>query len=421
MNHQIIESTILISNNPQVIEQIQSCFDKHEIIDIITKKSEAHLLSIDLPDLIIIDFTDWQLAFAILDQIVADPWLHYQNIISICSSDEVTHRVDGHKIINLITAISHFNILRDIPVVLKIIRENKALQYRRSYETSVFTKISGRHAVSNSLLEIEVITNLVAAYLFNANKIDISRKNRIKIALSELFLNALEHGNCEIGFKEKSKWLEAGKGMSELIKEKCKNQNIAKREIRFFYEINQNYSDFTIEDDGAGFDWQKYVSPNEDRVYTRMNGRGIIMAHTLASRLEYNTAGNSVKCSIDHKELSSNNCPAVLSHIRPEIIPQGTTIVKEGDRSSYLYFIYKGSYLVSINDKPISILTPDDIFMGEMAFMLNGRRSATITSISDGEVVMISKKEFIAIIREFPYYSLFLAKILAQRLSKSHS
>ncbi len=421
MEQQYIEATALISNDPQVIEQVQSCFNSNELVDVISTEDDVETLSIELPELIIIDFTNWELAFSVLDRIIADPWLHYQNIISVCSSYEVAHRVEAHKAVNLIAAISQYDILRDIPKVLSVVRSNRSLLFHRGYETMVFDKISGNCALRGEYLEIEVLCNLACSYLFNANKVDSSRKNRLKTALTELFVNALEHGNCEIGYYEKAEWLESGKKVGDLIAEKQVETRIANREIRFSYEINRDYSDFIIEDDGVGFDWKAFMDFEKDGNYTDVNGRGIIMAHTSSARLEYNKKGNSVTCSIDHKELSSNSCPAVLSHLSPEVISEGATILKQGDRSSYLYFISKGRYLVTVDEKPVSILTPDDIFMGEMSFLLNGKRSATITALSEGAVVRISKREFISVIREYPYYTLFLARLLARRLNRSNS
>ena len=63
-----------------------------------------------------------------------------------------------------------------------------------------------------------------------------------------------------------------------------------------------------------------------------------------------------------------------------------------------------------------SVLTPYDVFLGRMSFLLNNRRSATVRAISDGCLVRISKKEFVEGIREKPRYSLVLSQLLAQRI-----
>src|SRR4030067_748422 len=50
-------------------------------------------------------------------------------------------------------------------------------------------------------------SNLLANFLFNANLVDMDGKVRFYVALMELLINAIEHGNCRISYEEKSAWL----------------------------------------------------------------------------------------------------------------------------------------------------------------------------------------------------------------------
>ena len=51
-------------------------------------------------------------------------------------------------------------------------------------------------------------SNLLANFLYNANLIDHERKVRFYVATMELLINAIEHGNCQITYEEKSAYLE---------------------------------------------------------------------------------------------------------------------------------------------------------------------------------------------------------------------
>ncbi len=53
-----------------------------------------------------------------------------------------------------------------------------------------------------------------------------------------------------------------------------------------------------------------------------------------------------------------------------------------------------------------------------MSFLLNDRRSATVLSNGRSVVKPILKKAFLNVIKEKPHYGIFLARLLAQRLSK---
>ncbi|MBQ5433441.1 MAG: hypothetical protein IIU30_08335, partial [Treponema sp.] len=53
---------------------------------------------------------------------------------------------------------------------------------------------------------------------------------------------------------------------------------------------------------------------------------------------------------------------------------------------------------------------------GEMAFLLNDRRTATVVSVGSCRVIKVPKSAFLSLIRKNPHYGIFLSKVLAQRL-----
>jgi len=73
-----------------------------------------------------------------------------------------------------------------------------------------------------------------------------------------------------------------------------------------------------------------------------------------------------------------------------------------------------------VNDQVVSTMSPEDIFMGEMAFLLDNQRSATVRARTEGTLVGISKKDFIEAIKKKPHYALFLSRLLAQRIQRAN-
>jgi CRP-like cAMP-binding protein len=72
-----------------------------------------------------------------------------------------------------------------------------------------------------------------------------------------------------------------------------------------------------------------------------------------------------------------------------------------------------GKIAVINTNKIISSLTPADIFLGEMSFLLDNIRSATVVSEERSVLLKISKKDFLEAIKSNPYYCLLLARLLA--------
>lgn len=56
--------------------------------------------------------------------------------------------------------------------------------------------------------------------------------------------------------------------------------------------------------------------------------------------------------------------------------------------------------------------------VGEMAFLLNDGRTASILAVGDCCLRKISKTAFLTLIRKNPHYGVFLSKMLATRLAK---
>ncbi|MEW5814344.1 MAG: cyclic nucleotide-binding domain-containing protein [Spirochaetota bacterium] len=93
-------------------------------------------------------------------------------------------------------------------------------------------------------------------------------------------------------------------------------------------------------------------------------------------------------------------------------------IFKEGEESNFLYYIVSGKLKIYSKGEFISALTPEDIFLGEMSFLGNNQRSATVKSAGKSTLIKVSRDEFLTVVKENPHYGIFLAKLLAQRLSR---
>ena len=58
-----------------------------------------------------------------------------------------------------------------------------------------------------------------------------------------------------------------------------------------------------------------------------------------------------------------------------------------------------------MNQSVVDTLSADDIFMGEMSFLLNNRRTATVRATTDGTLIRISKKGFVDAVKAKPQYA----------------
>lgn len=112
--------------------------------------------------------------------------------------------------------------------------------------------------------------------------------------LTELMLNAIEHGNLGITYAEKKQLMLSGHLYDEIQRRARLIENQHKYAY-VSYEETDEYIQVHIKDQGKGFNWQQYLHLSPDRARDP-NGRGIATAKLSFTSLEYQGNGNEVIC-----------------------------------------------------------------------------------------------------------------------------
>jgi CheY-like chemotaxis protein len=120
---------------------------------------------------------------------------------------------------------------------------------------------------------------------------------QVVYGLSELMINAVEHGNLGITYEEKKQMVMKGGWMQEVEKRLSLEENRGKYAIlEFMYSPPEIV--ITIRDQGKGFDWKRYMEFSPERL-TDPNGRGIAMSKTFYfPQMEFKGCGNEVICRV---------------------------------------------------------------------------------------------------------------------------
>jgi CRP/FNR family cyclic AMP-dependent transcriptional regulator len=103
------------------------------------------------------------------------------------------------------------------------------------------------------------------------------------------------------------------------------------------------------------------------------------------------------------------------NNIEVQCFKAGDVVFREGDEAKELFVIKSGRVRVQIGNRTVTELGQNDIF-GEMALIDSQPRSATVTAISDVELVPVSEKQFLFLVSQTPFFALKVMRVLAQRL-----
>jgi CRP/FNR family transcriptional regulator, cyclic AMP receptor protein len=95
-------------------------------------------------------------------------------------------------------------------------------------------------------------------------------------------------------------------------------------------------------------------------------------------------------------------------------VDQGEILVKEGQSGRELFLILDGTVEVMQSGRRVNALGPCDFF-GELGALNRGPRSATVTALSDLELLVIGPREFDSL-AQIPGFRNALFKRLANRL-----
>ena len=376
-------------------------------------------LKYELPEVNVINFADQNIdAQSILDLIKSDPWLHYGGIIGVHSARQEKELSEQMPDSNIISLIPRGHFVQTFFRVLRIIVQNRQILFQRGIQTYLTGTISGNLVMDNDPFSVRTYANLVTNFLYNSHYIDVDTKERLHVGLSEMLMNAVEHGNCRISYEEKTEWLEKYGDIIELIREKTRDPEIRRKRVYFSYRITPERSYFRIRDEGEGFDWRSRVETKENGPSLEMHGHGIAMTKHYMENLQYNDAGNEVSFELAHRNAEANEVPGIFRGQEETHFRDRDVIFTEGEESNYLYYLVAGTLDVYSGGEHITTLTPEDMFLGEMSFLLNDRRSATVISRGQSTLIRISKNSFVNAIKENPHYGIFLARLLAQRLSR---
>jgi len=147
--------------------------------------------------------------------------------------------------------------------------------------------------IGNYLVNLEEVTIRITRNLkkFLPN----GTSKMIKIALREIILNSIEHGNLGITFEEKSK-AQAENRYFELLKKRQTDTEHLGKKIKIAYSLNEKILKYTITDEGKGFDHKALMKKFNDIANENFltHGRGISMALSIFDEINYNDKGNEV-------------------------------------------------------------------------------------------------------------------------------
>ena len=112
---------------------------------------------------------------------------------------------------------------------------------------------------------------------------------------------------------------------------------------------------------------------------------------------------------------SKKELEAIAAQADELVVPAGKALTKEGDRGREFMVIVDGSAEVRKNGRRVNILGSGD-FLGEIALISGGPRTATVTTTSDVDILVLTDRAFRQLTKQMPSIHKSVVQALSERL-----
>jgi CheY-like chemotaxis protein len=120
---------------------------------------------------------------------------------------------------------------------------------------------------------------------------DESELMQVGIAIHEAMVNAMHHGNLEIGSESR----EAGGDVYQsLIEQRLASEPYRDRRVHVTLKLTRTKLVCVIRDEGPGFDPAQVPDPTNPDHLERVTGRGLFLIWTFMDRVTHNETGNQI-------------------------------------------------------------------------------------------------------------------------------
>lgn len=149
--------------------------------------------------------------------------------------------------------------------------------------------------IENDPTRISRVLNVVVEEVARMELADRPDDFRLRLALEEALMNAVVHGNLEVG----SDLREAGDGAYERLIERRRHQEKYRgRRVRLTCDLRRDEAVFVVRDEGIGFDVNRLPDPRSRERVGRPAGRGVLLMRAFMDEVEFSHGGTVVTMTV---------------------------------------------------------------------------------------------------------------------------
>jgi CheY-like chemotaxis protein/anti-sigma regulatory factor (Ser/Thr protein kinase) len=146
--------------------------------------------------------------------------------------------------------------------------------------------------LENDIALIPPLVNCCKENLARIRLLDNTELIRVTVALREALMNAIIHGNLEVGSALRDTDLDA---YYRLIEERRTQSPYVHRRVHVHVKESGHQVEYVIRDEGPGFDPAEIPDPTDPENMEKASGRGLLLIRTFMSEFAHNGHGNEIR------------------------------------------------------------------------------------------------------------------------------
>jgi CheY-like chemotaxis protein len=152
------------------------------------------------------------------------------------------------------------------------------------------------HTESHFILDNDtsLIPSLIGHLETNLKRMQLCDENgliRVAVALREALVNAIQHGNLEIGSELRE---QDDQRYYHLIEERREQEPYQDRRVHVYAKESHREAVYVIRDEGPGFDPSTLPDPTDPANLAKVSGRGLLLIRTFMDEVNHNAQGNEI-------------------------------------------------------------------------------------------------------------------------------
>jgi CheY-like chemotaxis protein/anti-sigma regulatory factor (Ser/Thr protein kinase) len=183
------------------------------------------------------------------------------------------------------------NLIRDLPETLTQVLEAAQTRLTEGRLFSCLLESESRFVLNNDLALIGPLIGHIHELLDRLKLCDGTGQIRVSVALREALVNAIQHGNLEVGSELRG---EDDASYHRLLDERRRQDPYQQRKVHIVAKHSRTQATYTVRDEGPGFDRSLLADPTDPANLENVSGRGLFLIRNFMDEVYHNESGNEI-------------------------------------------------------------------------------------------------------------------------------